>query len=327
MELDTMPVVLVNMEQGSESWHDWRQTHRQASEAPIIMDCAPAYYETRTWEDLAQIKAGFAKPSPNSFGEALMHAGHEREKLSRQYIEDQTGHRYPPKCVQMGEYGASFDGLCLDEIDPLNPLAELPDRPIWAEIKNCKASTSKTWIAANRDGAARERIPIHIWWQMVHQAGVIAQTLPDSAVAELLVMIPDGKARSVHVAIGDLLADWPTLEAEWERFASGKPQYPIPDGWAEAESEYLTAARAADDAATDLAKAKKRLIKLAGKSKRVPGKRVSFVQFNKSGSISWKKTVDMLVFTGEVSQDVVNKVSSATKGADKPQGRLTINEG
>ena len=142
-----------HMEQGSLEWHEHRAKYRNASEASIIMDCAPAYWKTSKrilWEQ----QQGLRGSSVDENNPAIVH-GNNMESAALACLNKQLGSDMKPAVFVEGDYSASLDGYGVD--------AE--GRSIKAEIK-CpwKAESSQVWKMA-ADGEIAE----YYRWQMIHQ--------------------------------------------------------------------------------------------------------------------------------------------------------------
>ena len=149
---------MIEFEQGTEEWLKWRQSKWCASEAGIIMMCAPSWMQYRTWDDLRLVKAGFAEY--DAWTKAMFEHGHEREVEVRDWYNGKYGYDFQPVCMESQKYQnmtASLDGFD-------NYLG----RNRWIEIK-CPAplpDSRKRWY----DGVRTfEDLPDYHKWQVYHQ--------------------------------------------------------------------------------------------------------------------------------------------------------------
>ena len=101
---------IVDLEQGTDAWLEWRSQGIGASDAPAIMGENP-------WKNPAQLlqeKCGETKRfSPN----AAMVRGTELEPEARKCYENAVGVRVVPTCLQSSRFDwlrASVDGLAVD---------------------------------------------------------------------------------------------------------------------------------------------------------------------------------------------------------------------
>jgi len=190
-----------HMEQGSLEWHEHRVKYRNASEASIIMDCAPAYWKTSKrilWEQ----QQGLRGSSVDENNPAIVH-GNNMESAALACLNKQLGSDMKPAVFVEGDYSASLDGYGVD--------AE--GRSIKAEIK-CpwKAESSQVWKMA-ADGEIAE----YYRWQMIHQ-----DHCAPTEQSFFYVYISDEK----NILIPHLSPEEDTaaLLAAWEDFASGEPE-------------------------------------------------------------------------------------------------------
>jgi len=274
---------IIEAEPNTEAWHEWRRSVLSASRAPVIMQCAPRYYRTTTWD---QLRGTVEVPEPSEQTRKAWAHGHQREaayKQARPYVGESVN-------LQRGRYGASLDAANLDD----------PFGPMWWEIKAPTSKRSLMWtqmtdLDSPDPGGVREALP-HIWWQLVHQAYVIGD--PDG-VCHLVVMNPTGTSRhrSLTISAHRLLADWPDLEEQWELFRAGGQPGLADEAWVTAAHAYLEA----DDNVKTWTEVKKRrrakVLELASEEPdRAMGGGVKVVTAKREGSIDWKTMArDVLV--------------------------------
>ena len=189
-----------HMDQGSLIWHEHRAKYRNASEASIIMDCAPAYWKTSKrilWEQ----KQGLRGSNVDENNPAIMH-GNNMEAAALACLNKQLGSNMKPAVFVEGKYSASLDGYG----------ADAEGRLIKCEIK-CpwKAETSQVWKMA-ADGEIAE----YYRWQMIHQ-----DHCAPTEQSFFFVYISDEK----NILIPHLSPEEDTaaLLAAWDEFASGEP--------------------------------------------------------------------------------------------------------
>jgi len=95
------------MEQGSDSWHDWRSEGLGASDAAVVMGVSPFMDTDRLLLELT----GQAQPQDTTFA---MRRGLRLEPVARVAYERRFGLRMTPCCVQHDRHPwmrASLDGL------------------------------------------------------------------------------------------------------------------------------------------------------------------------------------------------------------------------
>ena len=265
-----MSYKIVDVEPGSEGWRQWRRKVRSASDAAVIMGCAPSYWERRTWADL---RSTVPRPAPSYYTRQIWAYGHAREEAYRE--------RYHPHLsavnLQRGDYGASLD------------IAELgaPLGSRWWEVKSPIAETSKMWEAAQsaEPWLIRSKIP-HVWWQLVHQAYVVGD---DMSVCYLVVNRPTGVGQvTIPIPHGALVADWRLLKSEWEAYAAGLDAGIRDEGWDTAAKAYLEADDALKEATADRKRARERLLALAEEEDDPRGAGVAVSTSKREGRVDYK---------------------------------------
>ena len=191
-----------DMKQGSLEWHEHRAKYRNASEASIIMDCAPAYWKTSKrilWEQ----KQGLRGSSVDENNPAIMH-GNNMEAAALACLNKQLGSSMKPAVFVEGKYSASLDGYG----------ADAQGRLIKAEIK-CpwKAETSQVW----KMSAAFGEIAEYYRWQMIHQ-----DYCAPTEQSFFFVYISDEK----NILIPHLSPEEDTaaLLAAWDKFSAEEPE-------------------------------------------------------------------------------------------------------
>ena len=192
----------IDLKQGSEEWLDWRLEHATASDAAVIMGCAPDYWQVRTWEELHLVKCGLGLP-PDEFTQRLFEHGHRNEEVVRGRFAPGA----QPCCVEMSadsRFAASLDGL-----------REKDGRTEWLEVKSVTSARSKLL----RHLEDFKTAPPYVFWQLVHQAACLED---ENAVCRLIVYLEYDVWDGFRVEAGELLERWPELRARWERFLEGE---------------------------------------------------------------------------------------------------------
>ena len=253
----------VDLEQGSPEWHAWRRSKYTASEAAVVMGCAPSWWEISTPDQLRAYKETGEKAGVSEYVEKMRAAGHRIEDVQREV-------NVFPACFERGPYGASLDGY--------DPVYEG-----WYEIKGPRDRNSKIYRAAISSDKCRDQVLDYVWWQLVHQAHVV----PDDLQYCVYIVAPDDRAKKIETVIPRkwLLEDWPTLEAAWQAFAEGRPNLPA-DGDEALALEYMEALREHDHAKSRLDRAKAAL--LAAGPRTIPDL-VEIEETPVKGRIDWKR--------------------------------------
>lgn len=134
---------VIEMQQNTPEWIEWRSTKIGASDAPIICGVSPYKKPLKLWEE----KITGAKSSITE----SMQRGHDLEDMIRNMVNENESAKYEPLCVQDEMYDwmiASLDGY-----------DRLRDKIL--EIKTTKRETFDKVKAGD--------IPIHWIYQMQHQ--------------------------------------------------------------------------------------------------------------------------------------------------------------
>lgn len=101
---------IIDLEQGSQKWHQFRSNHIGGSDAPIIMGLSP-------WSnpyDLWCFKMGFKEPQPMT---DRMKRGQDLEPEVRSWYENKTEDKFDPIVLESKIHpfmSASLDGLSYD---------------------------------------------------------------------------------------------------------------------------------------------------------------------------------------------------------------------
>lgn len=193
---------IIDLEQGTQEWLDWRKGGIGGSDAPAVMGVSPWDSPLSLW----QRRMGLV---PEKVMSQAMARGHELEPIARQLLEAETGLVFAPMCGEHKKFAflkASFDGvsLCrtaLAEIkapnlkdhgraigdDPFGPLDDNePD----------EAATDEEQLSYEHELVASGLIPPKYWPQVQHQMMVSGITktyycsyYPGHPVRELAVVI------------------------------------------------------------------------------------------------------------------------------------------
>lgn len=102
-------MITVNLVQGSNEWHAHRVDHRNASDAPAMLDCSP--YKTRA-QLLRELATGI-RPDIDPATQRIFDDGHKYEALARPLAEKIIGEELYPVTGTEGKMSASFDGLTM----------------------------------------------------------------------------------------------------------------------------------------------------------------------------------------------------------------------
>ncbi len=294
---------IANIEQGAAEWHAWRAERLMASEAPIVMECAPNWWETRTWTDLRALKTGFTKEPPARI-HAMRKHGRAAEAGARAELEAKTGFAFTPICGEAENeqlpFAASFDGVSLSRS--------------WCEIK-CPAvgKRSKLWRAMAHDAPAREILAgdlAHYWWQLVHQAIVFG--LPTArcyfacSIAAANTAAEGETLRILEIEADCLLVDADRLKEAWQHFEDDTfdRMNRLDSAWLAAAAAWVAARDNARTAAAVEKNARAELIDLAGATSAAGGGvRVTRVEASLKTVTNWRAVFDALAEHFDLDDD------------------------
>ena len=255
----------VKLVQGTDEWHDFRRQHFMASNAAVVMGCAPRWWGISTPTQLRAYRDGGSPPEANEFAKRMQANGHIVEGKIREAMSTLHFANYLPAVVKRGQHAASLDGLC-------------EASRAWIEVKAPKDRNSTVW-----KDAQIEVVPDYIWTQMAHQAHVL-----EGAADTCFYVVADpegGRPVTMEFKTETLLRTWPTVEEAWERFrGQNAPQEALPQD-VEAARDYIAAHCALEDAKRAFAEAKEAL--LADGVRDIPGY-VTMSQASVQGRVDYK---------------------------------------
>ena len=195
---------IIELQQGSEAWHQHRATARNASDASAMMACSP--YKTRA--QLLQERATGIRPDVDAATQARFARGHEIEAKARAIAEEMLEQELFPVIgtTDDGYLSASFDGITMDET-------------VVVEIKSWNESKA----ADIRDG----KVPEADRWQVVQQLVV-------SGADACMYIVTDGTRDkwewlTVHLTPEDeaaLLAGWDEFDKDLSAWKPSEPTAP-----------------------------------------------------------------------------------------------------
>ena len=258
--MDAQATVFAPIAQNTPDWYDWRRFNCNASDAPIIMNAAPVYWETRTWDDLRERKHAEDMGEPVApskiFLERAHGAGHALEPRARDWFADAVGVDPAPACASRVladvPLAASFDALDTG-------------RRVHAEIKTAVSPKSRINRLLADPGAFADPAFDYVRWQLVHHYAV----LDDAADWRFHVVVAGldaaGERTFGAVAVdGAVLAEHTAALLErWRRFLDGDDQERLDADWRTAAEDWLRADDDVKAAQKRLHEAKARLVALA----------------------------------------------------------------
>ena len=134
-------MIILNVQQGGESWHSARAKCFNASEAPAMMGVSP--YMTRT--ELLRQKATGIVPEVDAAKQRLFDAGHEAEANARPHVEGMIGEELYPIVAtdDAGRLLASSDGATM--LCNIGFEHKLWNEKIAAEVEGGSVPESHRW--------------------------------------------------------------------------------------------------------------------------------------------------------------------------------------
>lgn len=269
---------IIQHEQGSQSWLDWRKTKRMASEASVVTGRNP-------WQkpiQLARVKRGMDEVKTNF----AMRRGTAYEEEARQWFQNEMGLVGMPIVLGLGDYGASLDWYSID----FDPETGEQKYAMFAEFKVPQSENSELWKSVC-DGV----IPEYYLDQMTQQWAVTG-----ADEAWFCVYLPEMKEGRI-IKYEYSPARWNEIQKAWDVFWE---MYMIdalnPDDFERCDEAWLSAVERFRDAKNEMEaaqatmdKAKADLIELAG-GKSTKGCGLSLVRIEKHGSIAYAKAVKAL---------------------------------
>ena len=257
---DAASTVFADVAQNTPDWHDWRRFQCTASDAPIVMNAAPDYWETRTWNELRERRHAEAMGEPvdpaKIFLERAHGAGHALEPVARDWFSAETGARLAPACASRVVAGVPL-AASFDAVDPALRLH--------AEVKTAAGPKSRINRLVADPAAFDDPVFDYVRWQLVHHHAV----LDDAADWRFHVVVAgldaDGKRvfGAVPVDAAELAERTAELVERWRRFLDGEDQERLDAAWRDAARDWLAADDDAKAAKKRLDDAKRRLVALA----------------------------------------------------------------
>lgn len=263
---------LVNLEPGTDAWLIYRMSHYNASEAPVVMNCAPSWFGINTPYKLQQSKAGVTEEQ-SSYTEYLQAHGSNLEAAARAKVEELLDVHLDPVVVEEEVEGMSFSAS-------LDGFGSRLANTVKVEIK-CPATgkKSKTWAdAANIQEYHR--------WQLLHQHIVI----PTDESYFFVYIDEDTYWLSDNLEfdrekIEQLIAAWRVfgegVEPDWVELDA------LPDGM---DSHYATLDQGINALKSQKAEYKKKIeehCKALGDKVRTP--LIEVTQIERKGNVNYKK--------------------------------------
>lgn len=167
---------IVDIEQGTDEWHEFRKLGIGASDAAAILGMS----QYKTPCDVYRDKKGLSFPTPDN---AAMEAGRTAEPCIRNEWNAVMGKVYKPVCAIHDDYDfirCSFDGYCEEDGSII-------------EIKFSRSSKLTNAILSNDLEIFKKEYP-HIFVQVQHQMFV-----SDSLACDIVTISPQGALIGIEI--------------------------------------------------------------------------------------------------------------------------------
>jgi putative phage-type endonuclease len=292
---------IVEVEQGTPAWHEWRAACYTASQAPAVMGCNPWF--PKTPRELYQLRTG----QREVFVTAAMQRGNDSEFRARAILNDIIHKAHglcdllTPICAEAEVNGIKL-GASLDAVTtvtaPKKVRGKTPPRKIGFEIKTPnKGSESDLW------NAGADKVELHYLWQMIHQM-IVVDDLDELSLAvyahdidEVRIVRTLTRGQALEGA-GRLLAAWRSFDdhvAAFREPPAGEGDVVEFDGEdatvGDLETDYQLATQALKDAEAKVEAAKSALLDLvtarSGGAK-AQSPRFTYFQTTRQGNVNWK---------------------------------------
>ena len=231
-------IKIIDLEQRSFEWFEWRRGKASASRAPVVMNDVPTWYPVKTWDDLRLQDADLAKKA-DAFTERAWEYGrkYEPQAVESLRIEYNINPIKGGCCELISDprFTASYDLIDEDlskiiEVKcPISQERSLLYRALirYGDIINNQAhielGMTDPWVEEYDSKInVKDYLPPYIWWQLVHLAGMLIDEEIDNGFAVLGVYTQNG-AVSIMIPYKDLWCDWSKLKYTWELYLENTP--------------------------------------------------------------------------------------------------------
>ena len=247
----------LNLEQGSQEWLDFRKTKRMASETPSILGSS-LYGGPSKIREAKQGKS-------NTFVNKAMQQGHDQEPLAREWFAERHG-MFRPAVYVNGEYGASVDGIDLEEnflLEIKTPFKDATSNDRWAHILKYNKPPQYDYDQIQHQLMVTGCLMCYyLVWDAERQEGIYCEVAPD----------PE---------------HWAVICKAWDEFWLTLAERDDLD-WHAAAEEYKRIKTAHDELSEQLEAAKKKLYDLSDQDFQ-QGAGVAVKKVQRVGTVNWKK--------------------------------------
>lgn len=168
-----MPEV-AGLEQGTPEWLSFRRHLRMASETPGIMGLNKYSSPERTITN--KVRAVEVEQTP-----AMAH-GHEQEPIARDWYNEAFNELMRPAVWQLGQYGASLDGINLEGdriLEVKSPWKDPQNSERWTLAEQGKYTEADYAQVQHQLYVCDARACDLLVWDWVSQSGLVVEILPD----------------------------------------------------------------------------------------------------------------------------------------------------
>ena len=266
-------MIIIDYEQNSPAWHEWRASVYGASDAAAMLDISP--YKSR--DTLLQEKATGNRAPVNDWMKCLFAAGHAAEAAIMPELEARIGE---PLYNLVGEsdnnIAASFDGITYDH-------KTIVEHKL---LRNSTASRKRFDMAAQGELAE-------------HDMAQVQQQLLVSGAERCLFCVSDGTAE--NLAIAEVLPDddwFPRIKSGWAHFAADLATYaPTHEDkeFLQAVAEYraIKAQQAEIEEAEKAARQRLETLGEASGQKTLKGGGITITRTERKGSVDYSKIPEL----------------------------------
>ena len=246
----------LSLVQGSEEWLAFRRGKRMASETPAIMGLSP--YGTP--DSVRKAKRG-----KSTYVNDAMKQGTREEPKARESYEAKFELMRPAVYVD-GEYGASLDGINIDEdwiLEIKTPYKDARKSDRWKDAEK-QSVTPADYAQIQHQLMVTGARGAHLWvWDAKAQEGILVRVESDPSY-------------------------WDEIRKAWDEFAPTLQQRDDVE-WRESAQEWLDAKTACDIANERLERAKTDLYEASEGQAYVAGCGVQVERTTRKGTVDWKK--------------------------------------
>lgn len=170
-----------NLEQGTPEWLEFRRCLRMASETPGLLGLNRYSSPERTIVN--KIRCVEVEQTP-----AMAH-GHEQEPLARSWYNEAFGELMRPAVWQLGQYGASLDGINLEGdriLEIKSPWKSPRESERWMTGRQAKATEADYAQVQHQLYVTEAKAADLVIWDWTSEEGLVIEILPDLAYWQVI---------------------------------------------------------------------------------------------------------------------------------------------